>query len=642
LIRLSSAAAWLALLLVLWPLAASRSASAPAYYMTLGSRVSSFAVPPVVTQAGRRYIAAAVLDQLHPGPGAAPRDSASPLPLGGRSALLLDETVPLRAAAGGSGMPRIVSQLATPRSGIIIAQSDSTDIPLPGEHYNPEEDRSGLASDEDQPAPSDSAAPQLLSAPAPSSVAPVRSGRKRYQLGAHVLDLPLKGQPLAGELNGNALSSDDLFEWNGARYVSAALLQRLGLVLYFNSLDGCYALCGLVYRVEYNPQQRALALSSLVPLTVTGEQVDEQQLRLDVEGGFFASPKPTDIVGDPFIQRMSFKSQPQLGRGFIYLRQPKRTGYRALADRMNGYARVDLGNYFRLASYDLTSSGEISLNIELGAAAKLSTQQLDGPPRLVLDFAGVSYDDATQRVAINRGAAKELRIGTPQAGTLRVVLELAQQRDYRVLTKDGGARYFVQLLPAPGGAPLHGALGGRGQVVMLDAGHGGSDPGAPGVVDNADEKDITLKVCYLLKVRLEQLGYRVLMTRTDDRFVSLGERGDYANSALPYVFVSIHCNSISQPDYQGAMTFHHDFASSDAVRLARDVQAGLLAATGAVDKGVRKADFFVLRETVMPAILVETGFMTNKQECARLLDPAYQTKLAQGIAAGIDQYCAGR
>jgi N-acetylmuramoyl-L-alanine amidase len=255
----------------------------------------------------------------------------------------------------------------------------------------------------------------------------------------------------------------------------------------------------------------------------------------------------------------------------------------------------------------------------------------------------VQYVDATQRVSINRGAARELRVGTPQDGTLRVVLELTQQRDYRVLSKDGGARYFVQLLPPAGqrGTPLT-PQQRSGRVIMLDAGHGGSDPGAPGVVSGVNEKTLTLSMSRLVQRELEGLGYKVLQTRTDDSFVSLGQRGDYANSALPYIFVSIHCNSISNPDYTGAMTFLHDYAGPESARLAETVHGRLLEATGAADKGVRRADFFVLRETVMPAILVETGFLTNRGECTQLASPQYQAKVAHGIAAGIDRYMSGR
>jgi N-acetylmuramoyl-L-alanine amidase len=638
----------LACLLVLacsWPQAPDALNAGRSYSLLVGSRIARFNAPPVVTAGGERYISFAVLDELHPGPGAGGRAAAPPSgppPLGGKPSPAgpsrnRDSRSEAAPAAPGGGF----NVAAMFPSGPLVqaqAQSDATDVGAPEPQYDPTEGAPPMPT-EDEPEAAAAAGPDLLAAPTGRAAAP-RAGRTRHVLGSHMLDLAGPAQALAAELNGQPVESARLFEAAGQRYLSASLLARLGLVLYYNSLQGCYALAGLVYRVEYMPDLRVLSLSSLTPLRVTGVQDDPQHLRFEVEGGFFASAKPAELSGDAFIQRMSFKSQPQLGRSFIYLLQPRQTGFKAAADQLNGYARIDFGNYFRVASHDLTSSGEISLNVELGAPAKVQAQLLDNPARLVLDFPGVQYTDATQYIPVNQGSTRQIRIGTPQADSVRVVVELSQRLDYRVLTQDNGARYFVQLLPPAGSTRTAAGRGGR--TIMLDPGHGGSDEGTEGALPGSQEKVATLQIVKLLKAELESRGYTVLLTRKDDRFVSLGARTDYANAVLPYVFVSIHCNSITDPNMTGAMTFRHNNASRESIRLAGDVQSGLVAATDCVDKGVRTADFFVMRETVMPAILVETGFMTNRAECAKLLDPQYQAKLARGVAQGIDAYVAGR
>jgi len=633
------------LLVCAWPAASGARTSGRTYTLLIGTRVAQFDAPPVVTVHGQRFISASVLDELHPGPGATVRPSAAPAtnapPLGGRSVPSDPQRNPgSRSDAGpavfrgGQQEPLTVAAMFAPlaaRAPQANAQSDSTDVGGLAEHYNTTEGAPQMHSDEEQDSASQT---NLLAAPT-SRVGPAHSGRVRYVLGGHTLDLAAPGQPLAAELNGKAVDSANLFQLDGAPFVSAALLQRLGLVLYYNSLEGCYAVAGVIYRVEYAPEQRALGLHSLTPLRVTGVQDDPQHAHFEVDGGFFASPQPTDLQGDPFIQRMGFKSQPQLGRSFLYLAQPRQTGFKADSDALQGYARIDFGNYFRVASHSLTSSGEISLDVVLGAPTKADVQMLDGPPRLVLDFPGVEYADATQYIPVNIGATKQIRIGEPQPDSVRVVVELKQRLDYRVLSRDNGARYFVQLLPPTGATHL---ASRTGRTIMLDPGHGGSDEGTPGCLPGSQEKTATLQMVKLLQADLEAMGYTVLLTRHDDRFVSLGARTDYANAVLPYVFVSIHCNSITDHSLSGAMTFRHNNAGPESIRLAGNIQTALCGATSCVDKGVRSADFFVLRETVMPAVLVETGFMTNKNECGRLLDPVYQAKVARGVAQGIDNY----
>lgn len=169
--------------------------------------------------------------------------------------------------------------------------------------------------------------------------------------------------------------------------------------------------------------------------------------------------------------------------------------------------------------------------------------------------------------------------------------------------------------------------------VVLDPGHGGEDPGA--VVGEAQEKDINLAIALLVRNQLaEQEGVVVLMTREQDVYPSLTDRADFANREKADLYVSIHANSLEDNSYAGIFTFYHPDKRSSRTP-AETIQAAVTAASGGLDRGVRSEDYAVLRETDMPAVLVETGFMTCPEELALLLDADYQKLLAQGIAEGI-------
>ena len=136
---------------------------------------------------------------------------------------------------------------------------------------------------------------------------------------------------------------------------------------------------------------------------------------------------------------------------------------------------------------------------------------------------------------------------------------------------------------------------------------------------------------------LEARGYHVVLTRTGDDSIGLSERAQIANAAQAELFVSIHCNALDRNDYEGIFTYYYP-NSTRGEALAKQVQAGVVTATGGIGRGTPSANFQVLRETTMPAVLVETGFMSCPAELARLCDASYQQKLAIGIANGIDAY----
>ncbi len=184
-------------------------------------------------------------------------------------------------------------------------------------------------------------------------------------------------------------------------------------------------------------------------------------------------------------------------------------------------------------------------------------------------------------------------------------------------------------------------------TIIIDVGHGGVDRGARGHIPYCEEKKICLLTARLVKKYLDQLGYHVVMTRNTDAFVSLPKRVEIAAQAQANIFVSMHFNSSRSPEAEGIEVFFFD-SKEDRVRatasrkLADAVLSRVIRRTSAVSRGVKKGNFYVIRETNMPAVLVEGGFISNPEERALLKSRTYQEKIARGVADGIDHYFKAR
>lgn len=170
------------------------------------------------------------------------------------------------------------------------------------------------------------------------------------------------------------------------------------------------------------------------------------------------------------------------------------------------------------------------------------------------------------------------------------------------------------------------------RTVVIDAGHGGHDRGGvPG--QRYSEKIYTLDVARRLKARLLAAGFRVVMTRDSDTFISLGQRCAIANAQRDAVFVSVHFNSAPREGADGIETYYY---SRQSAGLAAAVQARVLKAALTEDRRVRTRGYYVLRNTRIPAILAECGFLTNRAEGARIAGSAtHRQKLADALAAAI-------
>ncbi|MGT2906385.1 GBS Bsp-like repeat-containing protein [Streptococcus dentiloxodontae] len=191
------------------------------------------------------------------------------------------------------------------------------------------------------------------------------------------------------------------------------------------------------------------------------------------------------------------------------------------------------------------------------------------------------------------------------------------------------------------------------KVIYLDAGHGGSDPGAS--YYGLQEKNLSLAMQNRLKSKLEAAGYTVITTRTSDAYVDLLERSRKANASESDIFISLHFNASSSSAAYGIETYYYQYYSeyqpsingtyhNNATRLdmsstlASAIQSNVVSVTGGKNNGVKRNTFAVLRETTAPAVLLELGYLSNATEANNISNAAYQEKLANGIVAGILQY----
>jgi N-acetylmuramoyl-L-alanine amidase len=183
-------------------------------------------------------------------------------------------------------------------------------------------------------------------------------------------------------------------------------------------------------------------------------------------------------------------------------------------------------------------------------------------------------------------------------------------------------------------------------IVVIDAGHGGLDLGARARNPFCEEKRIALICAKYVKKYLDQLGYRVILTRTNDVFLPLPRRVHIANHSRCQLFVSIHFNSSPNKEASGLEIFYCEKQeevkqAQASKRLATSILNDIIKKTKAKSRGVKKGNFFVIRESKVPAVLVEGGFISNSYERSMLRDKEYLEKLGRGIADGVDKYLKG-
>ncbi len=175
------------------------------------------------------------------------------------------------------------------------------------------------------------------------------------------------------------------------------------------------------------------------------------------------------------------------------------------------------------------------------------------------------------------------------------------------------------------------------RTVIIDPGHGGRDRG--GNWGRVYEKHLALDTSIRLEAHLKKMGYKTRLTRRSDVFISLPGRMQIANSSRNSIFISIHYNYTWKKHVSGIETFYH---SPQSYNLAKNVHRGVMRRTKVNDRGVKYARYYVIRNTKIPSILVEGGFVSNAQERSRMKTAVFRDAIARGIADGVHGFRKGR
>ena len=274
--------------------------------------------------------------------------------------------------------------------------------------------------------------------------------------------------------------------------------------------------------------------------------------------------------------------------------------------------------------------------------------------RLVVTLRGAHVDKFAVPPSPDPSIVKGVSVIRSTKDTVHAIIELPgelKEEQYKVFTVKAdpkAKRPFRVVVDIEKAVPISGiqfSAGLRGKLIVLDPGHGASDPGAIGP-RGSYEKTLNLNLGLKVKTILEQAGARVVMTRQTDVDLSTPDMSDrdelrartmVANNRKADLFISIHHNSSANSDLTGTTTYYYRKSAYD-VLLAQCLQSAMARGGGLDNIGIRTANFFVVKNTWMPAALLEIGFISNPQEEQILGSPAFQQKMALAIVAGIDQF----
>jgi N-acetylmuramoyl-L-alanine amidase len=374
-----------------------------------------------------------------------------------------------------------------------------------------------------------------------------------------------------------------------------------------------------------------------------------------------------------------------------------------------------VGSGSALSAVRVWSSPEYTrIVLDLNRSVQYESHQLKGKdPRIYVDLKGTKISrEISGKQQVKDGIVSRIRSSQLDPSRVRVVLDLTRDGDYQVFALENPARVVIDVrkpgsgpqqteirsLSASGNDSIAGILddvSGKSppvlhvpqhnknegiNLIVVDAGHGGRDPGAVGR-NKTREKDVTLQMAKKLATALrKELGCKVLLTRSDDRYLTLHSRTAYANKVGADLFISLHANASTNRNAYGLETYYLNLSKNnqaaavaarengisleevgnleailfdlmanakinESSRLAAEIQQAMIKYLSPKfsrikDLGVRQGPFHVLLGATMPSVLVETAFLSNAREEKRLNSSDYQKRVAQAIVRGVKDYSA--
>jgi N-acetylmuramoyl-L-alanine amidase len=286
---------------------------------------------------------------------------------------------------------------------------------------------------------------------------------------------------------------------------------------------------------------------------------------------------------------------------------------------------------------------EMEVKMILSAPAPYKANQIQ-------DTVSKVYVDLEQTVAAlpvgevwkGLGDVQRVRVGqfADEPPVTRVVVDMAYLLDYTVKKSEKPNEVVIGFaLTTPTQQTSAMTLTGdelKDRLIVVDAGHGGKDPGTSGN-NGSLEKNVTLDIALRLRECLMKRGATVLMTRMSDTYPTLAERASLANRSRAHLFVSVHVNAHSRPNtMSGTMVL---YATPQSVPLARNILKCLLEELQRPDKGIRyRPGLYVLRHTAMPSVIAEVAYLDHDEEEALLNDPEFRQRAAAAMARGVVDY----
>lgn len=363
--------------------------------------------------------------------------------------------------------------------------------------------------------------------------------------------------------------------------------------------------------------------------------------------------------------------------GVLGAAAPAASAEAAFSDRAKDMAKI---TGVRIGKTD----GNVRIVVDSDRPVSYRQSVLSNPTRVVLDVQNAWIaSEIRKNTSVESPLVSAVRVAQFDATTVRVVVETTVGKGgYNVFSIDGEKpRVVMDFGAAPRTNPakpapqesdivqpqqtdeeetqdssdedsidraLDAITGLKGRKIAIDPGHGGSDSGAIGPT-GIMEKSVTLRVSRELKRLLEAEGATVILTRTGDTEVSskgasatsveeLQARCDVANEAKADIFLSIHADAFTNREVKGTTAYYYVNGTKQSKRLADNVRTALIDAIGTLDRGTQTCNFYVVKHTDMPAILVEISFISNPDEEQMMNSEAGVKRIAQGIADGIADY----